>query len=184
VCSPGRTPPIPVNGEQIPVWIADYVLMGYGTGAIMAVPCGDERDFEFARQFGLPIPAIQQPPASWFETQGIDATLDTSAWPQAFVGDAPYVNSANATLDLNGISDVTTGKRRTNEWLEAHGCGEATVNYKLRDWLFSRQRYWGEPFPIVYDETGTRTRCPTTCCRSSCRPPTASARARSTRTTR
>ena len=144
----------PINGEQIPVWIADYVLMGYGTGAIMAVPCGDERDFEFARQFGLPIPAIQQPPASWFEAQGIDATLDTSAWPQAFVGDAPYVNSANDTLDLNGISDVTTGKRRTNEWLEAHGCGEATVNYKLRDWLFSRQRYWGEPFPIVYDESG------------------------------
>jgi leucyl-tRNA synthetase len=64
----------PINGEQIPVWIADYVLMGYGTGAIMAVPCGDERDFEFARQFGLPIPAIQQPPAAWFETQGIDAT--------------------------------------------------------------------------------------------------------------
>ncbi len=144
----------PINGELIPVWIADYVLMGYGTGAIMAVPCGDERDFEFARQFGLPIPAIQQPPTSWFESHGIDATLDTSAWPQAFVGDAPYVNSATDTLDLNGISDVTTGKRRTNEWLEANGCGEATVNYKLRDWLFSRQRYWGEPFPIVYDESG------------------------------
>ncbi|MFN8023553.1 MAG: leucine--tRNA ligase [Acidimicrobiales bacterium] len=144
----------PINGEQIPVWIADYVLMGYGTGAIMAVPCGDERDFEFARQFGLPIPAIQQPPAAWFAEHGIEPTLVTSAWPQAFVGDAPYVNSANDSLDLNGISDVTTGKRRTNEWLEAHGCGEATVNYKLRDWLFSRQRYWGEPFPIVYDESG------------------------------
>jgi leucyl-tRNA synthetase len=144
----------PINGTEIPVWIADYVLMGYGTGAIMAVPCGDERDFEFARQFGLPIPAIQQPPASWFEAAGIDPTLDTAAWPQAYVGDAPYVNSANETLDLNGISDVATGKRRTNEWLEAHGCGEATINYKLRDWLFSRQRYWGEPFPVVYDETG------------------------------
>jgi leucyl-tRNA synthetase len=120
----------------------------------MAVPCGDERDFEFARQFGLPIPAIQQPPASWFEAAGIEPTLDTAAWPQAFVGDAPYVNSANETLDLNGISDVATGKRRTNEWLEAHGCGEASINYKLRDWLFSRQRYWGEPFPVVYDETG------------------------------
>ncbi len=144
----------PINGEQIPVWIADYVLMGYGTGAIMAVPCGDERDFEFARQFGLPIPAIQQPPASWFAGHGIDPSLDTSTWPQAFVGDAAYVNSANGTLDLNGIVDVATGKRRTNEWLEANGCGEATVNYKLRDWLFSRQRYWGEPFPVVYDESG------------------------------
>jgi leucyl-tRNA synthetase len=144
----------PINGEQIPVWIADYVLMGYGTGAIMAVPCGDERDFEFARQFGLPIPAIQQPPASWFADQGIEPTLDTTAWPQAFVGDAPYVNSSNESLDLNGISDVATGKRRTNEWLEANGHGQATINYKLRDWLFSRQRYWGEPFPVVYDETG------------------------------
>ena len=148
----------PINGAQIPVWIADYVLMGYGTGAIMAVPCGDERDFEFARQFGLPIPAIQQPPASWFAEHGIEpqqgAVLDTSAWPEAYVGDAPYVNSANDTLDLNGITDVATGKRRTNEWLEAHGHGEATINYKLRDWLFSRQRYWGEPFPVVYDETG------------------------------
>ena len=144
----------PINGEQIPVWIADYVLMGYGTGAIMAVPCGDERDFEFARQFGLPIPAIQQPPASWFADHGIEPTLDTSAWPQAFVGDAPYVNSSNESLDVNGISDVATGKRRTNEWLEANGHGQATINYKLRDWLFSRQRYWGEPFPVVYDETG------------------------------
>jgi leucyl-tRNA synthetase len=144
----------PINGEQIPVWIADYVLMGYGTGAIMAVPCGDERDFEFARQFGLPIPAIQQPPATWFAGHGIEPSLDTSTWPQAFVGDAPYVNSSNGTLDLNGVDDVASGKRRTNEWLEANDCGTATINYKLRDWLFSRQRYWGEPFPVVYDDTG------------------------------
>jgi leucyl-tRNA synthetase len=120
----------------------------------MAVPCGDERDFEFARQFGLPVPAIQHPPAAWFAGHGIEPSLDTSTWPQAFVGDAPYVNSANDTLDLNGIDDVATGKRRTNEWLEANGCGTATINYKLRDWLFSRQRYWGEPFPVVYDESG------------------------------
>ena len=83
----------PVNGEPIPIWIADYVLMGYGTGAIMAVPCGDQRDFEFARQFGLPIPAIQQPPAQWFQQHDVEPTLDTSQWPEAFVGDAPYVNS-------------------------------------------------------------------------------------------
>ena len=142
----------PLTGEEIPVWIADYVLMGYGTGAIMAVPCGDQRDFEFARRFGLPIPAIQQPPADWFAERGIDASLDTSTWPEAFVGDAPYVNSANATLDLDGVASVADGVARTTDWLVEQGRGEATVTYKLRDWLFSRQRYWGEPFPIVYDE--------------------------------
>ena len=144
----------PINGQHVPVWIADYVLMGYGTGAIMAVPCGDERDFAFARQFGLPIPAIQQPPAGWFEAHGISPTLDTTVWPEAFVGDAPYVNSSNDSLDLDGVADIAEAKRRTNAWLEAHGCGQATISYKLRDWLFSRQRYWGEPFPIVYDEHG------------------------------
>ena len=144
----------PVNGEDIPVWIADYVLMGYGTGAIMAVPCGDQRDFEFATKFGLPIPAIQEPPAEWFELHDIEPTLDTGRWPQAFVGDAPYVQSANDELALDGITEVSVGIERMNAWLEAHGAGEATVNYKLRDWLFSRQRYWGEPFPIVYDVDG------------------------------
>ena len=144
----------PVNGEQIPVWIADYVLMGYGTGAIMAVPCGDERDFEFARKFGLPIPAIQRPSDAWFEAQGIEPTLDTSQWPVAYVGDAPYVQSANDELDLNGVDNKADGIEQMNAWLEAHGAGTATVNYKLRDWLFSRQRYWGEPFPIVYDVDG------------------------------
>src|SRR5258706_3961445 len=108
----------PVTGESIPVWIADYVLMGYGTGAIMAVPCGDQRDFEFARLYGLPIPAIQHPP---------DPRLDPSPWVNAFVGDAPYVNSSNSTLDLNGISSVAEAKRLTNEWLEANGHGHAAV---------------------------------------------------------
>jgi leucyl-tRNA synthetase len=135
----------PVTGESIPVWIADYVLMGYGTGAIMAVPCGDQRDFEFARLYGLPIPAIQQPS---------DRSLDTSTWDAAFVGDAPYVNSSNASLDLNGITSIADGIRLTNDYLEANGHGEAAITYKLRDWLFSRQRYWGEPFPIVYDLDG------------------------------
>ncbi|MEY2445685.1 MAG: leucyl-tRNA synthetase [Ilumatobacteraceae bacterium] len=135
----------PVTGESIPVWIADYVLMGYGTGAIMAVPCGDQRDFEFARLFGLPIPAIQQPP---------DRSLDTSTWDDAFVGDAPYVNSSNESLDLDGVTSVADGIQLTNRWLEANGHGEAAITYKLRDWLFSRQRYWGEPFPIVYDVDG------------------------------
>ncbi len=135
----------PVTGESIPVWIADYVLMGYGTGAIMAVPCGDQRDFEFARLYGLPIPAIQHPP---------DRDLDTSSWEGAYVGDAPYVNSSNGSLDLDGISDIATAKHLTNEWLQSRGHGHASITYKLRDWLFSRQRYWGEPFPVVYDPDG------------------------------
>jgi len=148
----GGTAINPVTGEEIPVWIADYVLMGYGTGAIMAVPCGDQRDFEFAQKFDLPIPAIQEPPSAWFAEHAIKESLDTSTWPMAFVGNAPYVQSANDTLDLNGMSDVASAIEATNAWLEANGHGEATVTYKLRDWLFSRQRYWGEPFPIVYDE--------------------------------
>jgi len=144
----------PINGEEIPVWIADYVLMGYGTGAIMAVPCGDERDFDFARTFDLPIPPIQRPPDGWFDEHDIEPTLDTEQWPTAYVGDAPYVRSSNDTLDLDGVDNTATGIAATNAWLEAHGAGEATVTYKLRDWLFSRQRYWGEPFPVVYDDEG------------------------------
>jgi leucyl-tRNA synthetase len=144
----------PVNGKQVPIWIADYVLMGYGTGAIMAVPCGDQRDFEFARKFDLPVPAIQQPTDEWFHDHGIEPTLDTSLWPEAFVGDAPYVQSSNATIDLNGVASTAEGISMVNAWLEDNGAGEATITYKLRDWLFSRQRYWGEPFPIVYDADG------------------------------
>ncbi len=144
----------PVTGKPIPIWIADYVLMGYGTGAIMAVPCGDQRDFAFAQTFGLDIPAIQQPSDAWFESRGLAPTLDATAWPEAHIGDAPYVNSANDSIDLNGIDQVATAVAAINSWLEAHGHGEATVNFKLRDWLFSRQRYWGEPFPVVYDDDG------------------------------
>ena len=145
----------PVNGTPVPVWIADYVLMGYGTGAIMAVPCGDHRDFAFARQFGLAIPAIQHPPTAWFEAHGMTPSLDTSTWPEAFVGDGIYVQSANESgLDLNGLTSVAQAITITNAWLLAHSFGHGTVNFKLRDWLFSRQRYWGEPFPIVYDEFG------------------------------
>jgi len=128
----------------------------------MAVPCGDQRDFEFARKFDLPVPAIQEPPGSWFEEHGLSPSLETSQWPVAYVGDAPYVNSANDSLDLNGSSDVASGVAATNTWLEANGHGEATINYKLRDWLFSRQRYWGEPFPIVYDADGNPHTIPET----------------------
>jgi leucyl-tRNA synthetase len=144
----------PVTGKDIPVYIADYVLMGYGTGAIMAVPSGDQRDFDFARAYGLPIVATQMPPTSWFDERGITPSADCATWPEAFVGDGEYIDSANETLSLNGLTSIADAKSRTTAWLETHGVGVATTTYRLRDWLFSRQRYWGEPFPIVYDEHG------------------------------
>ena len=144
----------PATGEDIPIWIADYVLMGYGTGAIMAVPCGDQRDFEFASAYGLDIRAIQRPPDEWFAAHLIKPTLDTRYWPEAFVGDAPYVNSSTRELSLDDLASVADGVAAVNEWLESRGFGEATITYKLRDWLFARQRYWGEPIPVVYDAAG------------------------------
>jgi leucyl-tRNA synthetase len=129
----------PVTGEQIPVFVADYVLMGYGTGAIMAVPGQDERDWEFAEAFDLPIIRTVQPPDGW---EG-----------EAFTGQGPAINSANDEISLNGL-EVAEAKAKITEWLAERGIGEGTVNFRLRDWLFSRQRYWGEPFPIVYDEDG------------------------------
>jgi leucyl-tRNA synthetase len=129
----------PVTGAQLPVFIADYVLMGYGTGAIMAVPGQDERDWDFAEVFSLPIIRTVAPPEGWVG--------------KAFTGDGPAINSAIEGLSLDGL-DVPTAKARITEWLEEQGRGRGAVTYRLRDWLFSRQRYWGEPFPIVYDETG------------------------------
>jgi leucyl-tRNA synthetase len=143
----------PVNGREIPVFVADYVLMGYGTGAIMAVPSGDQRDFDYARQFGLPIEATIQPPDAWFESQDIAPSLDCATWNAAFTGDGPSVNSENDSLVLNG-KNKADAILAINAWLETNGRGHGTVQTKLRDWLFSRQRYWGEPFPIVYDEIG------------------------------
>ncbi len=144
----------PVNGAEIPVWIADYVLMGYGTGAIMAVPSGDQRDFEFARAHGLPIVATAVPPAEWFDAHGIAPSTDCATWPAAFTGDGVYVNSTNDAVSLDGLASIEEATERIVSWLVAAGLGEATVTYRLRDWLFSRQRYWGEPFPIVFDEDG------------------------------
>ncbi|MEI8160594.1 MAG: leucine--tRNA ligase [Actinomycetes bacterium] len=144
----------PVTGGDIPIWIADYVLMGYGTGAIMAVPSGDERDFAFARTYQLPIVATQQPTSEWFAAAGIDPTLNCSEWPNAYVGDGAYVNSSNDSISLAQFNTVADAKSAMNTWLTQQGCGEAAITYKLRDWLFARQRYWGEPFPIVFDADG------------------------------
>jgi leucyl-tRNA synthetase len=144
----------PVTGGDIPIWIADYVLMGYGTGAIMAVPSGDERDFAFARTYQLPIVATQQPTPEWFTAAGIEATLNCSEWPNAYVGDGAYVNSSNDSISLAQYNTVADAKSAMNTWLTQQGCGEAAITYKLRDWLFARQRYWGEPFPIVFDTDG------------------------------
>jgi leucyl-tRNA synthetase len=129
----------PVNGQAIPVFVADYVLMGYGTGAIMAVPAQDQRDWDFATAFGLPIVRTVQPSEGW------DG--------EAYTGDGPAINSANDEISLNGLG-VVEAKRVITEWLAARSAGSPVVQYKLRDWLFSRQRYWGEPFPIVWDEDG------------------------------
>lgn len=136
----------PVSGASVPVFIADYVLMGYGTGAIMAVPAHDHRDFAFARAFALPMRCVVQP------TDGRGE--DPAAWDDAFdTYDSAIVNSSRDGLTLDGLS-VVDAKAAVTAWLAERGIGEGTVNYRLRDWLFSRQRYWGEPFPIVYDEDG------------------------------
>lgn len=140
----------PVNGEKIPVWIADYVLATYGTGAIMAVPGHDERDFEFAKQFNLRVVTVVTPNEKWLKETG--STLNDLK--VAYTDDGVAMNSGM----LDGLA-TDEAKRRITAWLVAGEMGEAKVNYKLRDWLFSRQRYWGEPFPILHevDAAGNRT---------------------------
>jgi leucyl-tRNA synthetase len=125
----------PLNGASLPIFVADYVLSSYGTGAVMGVPGQDERDWRFAEHNGLPIIRTVQPPDGWDGRQ--------------YLGDGPVINSGF----LDGMRR-DEARRRVVAWLEEHGAGRAEVTYKLRDWLFSRQRYWGEPFPIVYDEHG------------------------------
>jgi len=126
----------PVNGQRIPIWIADYVLASYGTGAIMAVPAHDSRDFEFATKFNLPIVQVVQP-------------LDPKTDWRGFVDDGTSVNSSGPEISITGLP-TAEAKRKITNWLETKQLGKKTVNYRLRDWLFSRQRYWGEPFPIVW----------------------------------
>ncbi|MFP4494266.1 MAG: leucine--tRNA ligase, partial [Puniceicoccaceae bacterium] len=127
----------PVNGERIPVWIADYVLASYGTGAIMAVPAHDERDFEFAREFQLPVQPVVAPAA---QSGGNGHSPELP-----YEGEGVMVHSG----DYSGLSSAEARRRITAD-LEARGCGWAAVNYRLRDWIFSRQRYWGEPMPMVW----------------------------------
>ncbi|MBC1761689.1 leucine--tRNA ligase [Listeria welshimeri] len=130
----------PINGEEVPIWIADYVLIQYGTGAIMAVPAHDERDFEFAQQFGLNIRPV---------LEGGDVTKE------AFTGDGPHINSE--FLDGLAKEEAITA---AIDWLEKEGIGSRKITYRLRDWLFSRQRYWGEPIPVIHWEDGETTLVP------------------------
>jgi leucyl-tRNA synthetase len=163
----------PVNGQKIPIWIADYVLASYGTGAIMAVPAHDERDFEFAKKFKLPIrpvvgvliPKVFDASAGIAKSYGLDSRLMVVAGKETSVhtySDYPVtedgisVNSTGPEISITGLP-TAEAKQKITAWLEAKGLGKKTVNFKLRDWLFSRQRYWGEPFPIVWKfERGNR----------------------------
>lgn len=163
----------PANGQKVPIWIADYVLASYGTGAIMAVPAHDARDFEFAQVHGLPVRPVVRPPASWLaEHAGPDTPTETEAdllfggyadhprgWTEVYTGDGTLINSdasghavsdiADRGVKLDGLA-VPEAKAKIVDWLEENGVGRRQINYKLRDWLFSRQRYWGEPFPILH----------------------------------
>jgi leucyl-tRNA synthetase len=142
----------PMTGERIAAFVADYVLMGYGTGAIMAVPAHDDRDLAFARAFGLPVRAVLAPPAGWLASQGLPPGAPPNQWPAAFTGEGGYLD-----LGISGLPRTATlrdGIEAAAAWLASRGFGRAARSYRLRDWLFSRQRYWGEPFPIVYDATG------------------------------
>jgi leucyl-tRNA synthetase len=155
----------PVAGKPIPIWIADYVLMGYGTGAIMAVPGHDERDMEFARTFDIPIVAVVMPPDEWLKTHR-GALLsperdvsqlrevysrDPGAFSEAYCDEGISIQSETSEFSING-KPTSEAKSAISAWLAEQGLGRRALNYRLRDWLFSRQRYWGEPFPIVLDE--------------------------------
>jgi len=148
----------PITHEKIPIWIADYVLMSYGTGAVMGVPAHDERDYEFAKKYDLAIKPVVEPEVTQ-APEGLtpaDIKIEVLAGKRCWTSEeGTLINSSYSDLNLNSLS-LTEGKKRITEWLEKNGKGEKKVNYKLRDWLFSRQRYWGEPFPILHFPDGSK----------------------------
>ena len=156
VCLDGVKGVNPVNGAAIPIYISDYVLASYGTGAIMAVPAHDERDFDFAKVFGLPIVQVVAPADS-------EAAKNASKDPVPYTGDAAFTDIATGVMVSSGfLTGLTVAKARPAmvKWLVEQGVGKAKTQYKLRDWLFSRQRYWGEPFPVIHWSDGTQTLVP------------------------
>lgn len=146
----GRYAVNPVNRKLIPIWVADYVLTGYGTGAIMAVPAHDTRDFEFAKKFNLTITCIQDP-----DVTDPDQKRRILEGNECWTEDGSYINSSDSStgIDINGLNK-DAGIEKMTQWLGDKKIGTARVNFKLRDWLFSRQRYWGEPFPVIHWEDG------------------------------
>lgn len=150
----------PLSGEEVPIWITDYVLMNYGTGAVMGVPAHDLRDFEFAKQFELPILAVIDPNLEQIKElpEGYtkeDLRLEILSGKRCWEEEGSMIKSDHGSLHLDGLTREIA-KKRAIEWLKENGKGEESITYKLRDWLFSRQRYWGEPFPILHFEDGTK----------------------------
>ncbi|MBS0621193.1 MAG: leucine--tRNA ligase [Verrucomicrobia bacterium] len=151
----------PINDQLLPIWIADYVLMGYGTGAVMGVPAHDERDFEFAKKFDLPILPVIEPDTHAHpdliptDLTPEDVKVEVLSGKRCWQATGPLIHSAQTGLSINGM-DIPSAKKAVTEWLTKNKSGEATTTYKLRDWLFSRQRYWGEPFPILHFADGTK----------------------------
>ena len=150
----------PANDARIPIFIADYVLMGYGTGAIMAVPAHDQRDFEFAARVRPADRERRRSAGRLVRRARAGAERRAVEWPEAYVGDGAAMNSANDDVSLDGLHGRRGQGARSRPGSRATGAGRGAVTYKLRDWLFSRQRYWGEPFPIVYDERRAVSPCP------------------------
>lgn len=151
----------PVNDHLIPIWISDFVLMGYGTGAVMAVPSHDERDYDFAKKYDLPLIPVVDPDLSAHpemvpaDTTAENIRVEVLGGKRCWTLDGAIINSSHGSLTINGLT-TEDAKTKVIEWLDKHKKGEKSVNYRLRDWLFSRQRYWGEPFPILHYEDGSK----------------------------